>query len=270
MIRRPLLLLLALAGTTSLGTTPRLLADDDATATDEPAAETNDKAAAESKVTIPGVQFEATFADANGATHTRTNGSDEEVEGTLSGRYSSYGKVPPGQPRTLITRITEDETINGPDGQPGVLRLQYLQVPFEVAHSGFLLTGDEEFGKLSLPGWTAGEVTMTDLRRTFIEFKFRADNPHPNSFGTLMQFRIEPEIPDSYRHRADFGVVVAISRWRTFRRPISSADNVEQFLKTVNTKQPANFKLVWGQNGSIQNYLDGDSLLIDDVRIVIE
>lgn len=264
MIRRPLLPLLLLAGTVSVSATPPVSADDDAS-------QTGDATASDAQETSPGVQFETTFDTASGANQTRTNGGSEETAGTPTAVYSSYGKVPDGQPRPLVMRVTEDETIKGPDGQPGVLRLQYLQVPIQVAHSGFLLSGSEEFGRMALPGWNEGEVTMTDLRRTFVEFKFRADNPeNSDSFGTLMQFRIEPEVQDSYGHRADFGVLIATGRWRTFRRPIASATNVEQFLETVNTKKPDHFKLVWGQNGSIQNYVDGDSLLIDDVKIVIE
>ena len=56
---------------------------------------------------------------------------------------------------------------------------------------------------------------------------------------------------------------IATGRWRTFRRPIASAANLEAFLNAVNTLNPPNFKLVWGQNGSIQNYMPGDSLLIE-------
>ena len=124
---------------------------------------------------------------------------------------------------------------------------------------------------MQLPGWTLGEVTMDDLRRTFIEFKFRADNPNDlDDFGGMYQFRFEPDVPDPYPRRGDFGVLIATQRWRTFRRPIGSASNLEMFLKAVNEENPPNFKLVWGQHGTIQGYTSGDSLLIDDLKIVIE
>jgi hypothetical protein len=217
------------------------------------------------------VQFEATFGGTSGASLTTTNGGNQQREGELTGMYAAYASVPEGQPRPLVLRVTEDQAVNGPDGQPGVLRLQQVEVPLEVAYSGFLVYGHEETGKMQLPGWNLGDVTMNDLRRTFIEFKFRADNPDdPDRFGTLMNFRIEPDVPDSYNHRAEFGTLIATGRWRTFRRPIGSAANLEAFLEAVNHKDPPNFKLVWGQHGTIQNYAPGDSLLIDDLRIVVE
>jgi hypothetical protein len=167
--------------------------------------------------------------------------------------------------------VTEDNSVNGPDDEPGVLRLQYVDVPLKTRHSGFLIYGNQDHGRMQMPGWTLGEVTMADLRRTFIEFKFRADNPNDSTvFGQMYSFRFEPQHPDSYKLRAEFGALIATPRWRTFRRPIASARNLEQFLKAVNEEDPPNFKLVWSQNGPIQRYAPGDSLLIDDVRIVIE
>lgn len=271
MIRRAALSLLVVCWTWSAGGTSQLPADDAVAA--EPAA---GEAAAgnggeEARSTTPGVQFEATFAGVSGASLTTTNGHNEQREGELSGMYAAYARVPEGQPRPLVLRVTEDASVNGPDGQPGVLRLQQVDVPLEANYSGFLIYGQEETGRMQIAGWNLGDVTMNDLRRTFIEFRFRADNPDdPDRFGTLMQFRLEPDVPDSYSHRAEFGTLIATGRWRTFRRPIASAANLEAFLGAVNTLNPPNFKLVWGQNESIQNYMPGDSLLIDDLRIVIE
>lgn len=264
MIRRTALWLLLLCW--SLGASSSLPAEDTAAPTSASAAGGNGIGSI-----TAGVQFEATFAGVSGATLTTTNGRDQQRDGDLIGMYSAYASVPEGQPGPLVLRVTEDHTVNGPDGEPGVLRLQQVEVPLEAAHSGFLMLGHEESGEMQLPAWTPGEVTMNDLRRTFIEFKFRADNPNDSDrFGTLMQFRIEPRIPGSYAHRADFGALIATGRWRTFRRPIGSAANLDAFLEAVNNDKMPNFKLVWGQHGSIQNYVPGDSLLIDDLKIVVE
>jgi hypothetical protein len=266
MIRRTALWLLVLCWSLADGATSSLRAEDTAAPTSASAAGGNRIGSI-----TPGVQFEATFAGVSGGSLTTTNGHNQQRAGDLSGMYAAYASVPEGQPRPLVLRVTEDQAVNGPDGQPGVLRLQQVEVPLEVAYSGFLVYGHEETGKLQLPGWNLGDVTMNDLRRTFIEFKFRADNPDdPDRFGTLMNFRIEPDVPDSYNHRAEFGTLIATGRWRTFRRPIGSAANLEAFLEAVNHKDPPNFKLVWGQHGTIQNYAPGDSLLIDDLRIVVE
>lgn len=211
------------------------------------------------------------FNAATGATLTTTNGENPQRNGSTLGMYSAYARIPQGHSGQVVLKVTEHDAIEGPDGKPGVLQLQYVDVPIEVHYSGFLINGDEDNGKLQVPGWTLGEVTMNDLRRTFIEFKFRAFNStEPERFGGLFQFRFEPEHKDSYGRRADFGVLIATPRWRTFRRPIASANNLEWFLTTVNEDRPANFKLVWSQHGTIQNYVPGDSLLIDDIRIVVE
>ena len=113
---------------------------------------------------------------------------------------------------------------------------------------------------------------MADLRRTFIEFKFPRGQPQRSdslradvliSIRTATSRQLQAAGPSS-------GALIATPRWRTFRRPISSAKNLDQFLKAVNEEDPPNFKLVWSQNGPIQRYVPGDSLLIDDLRIVIE
>jgi hypothetical protein len=271
MIRRTALSLLIVCWTLASGATPPVPADDAAPAGESSAVDEAGNGRAGVGSTTAGVQFEATFAGVSGASLTTTNGHNQQREGELRGMYAAYASVPEGQPRPLVLRVTEDSTVNGPDGQPGVLRLQQVEIPLEVAYSGFLVYGHEETGRLQMPGWSLGDVTMNDLRRTFIEFKFRADNPNdPDRFGTLMNFRVEPDVPDSYKHRADFGALIATGRWRTFRRPIGSASNLDEFLKGVNEGNPSNFKLVWGQHGSIQNYAPGDSLLIDDLRIVVE
>lgn len=220
-----------------------------------------------------GVQFAADFAKAAGATLTTINGNAPQRSGELHGDYAADATVPPGQPGPLVLRVTEDETINGPDGEPGVLRLDYVAVPFEANDSRFIVSGDEESGPFRLPGLNLGEVTPGELRKIFVEFSFRAENPPGSeSIGGMYQFRLEPNREDSlgYGRRADFGTLIATSRWRTFRRPISSANNLEWFLTSLNEDEPDSFHLIWAQYGSIQSYAPGTSLLIDDLRVVAE
>ena len=220
-----------------------------------------------------GVQFSLDIAAAGGATLTTINGRDPQQTGELIGRYAMAARVPPRQPAQLVLRMTEDATIKGPDGQPGVLRLEYVELSYDSLSSDFEVLGDEASGLITVPAWTRGETTPADLQRTFIEFKFRSDNVTDGGrIGGLYAFRMDPERDDSagYGRRADFGTLIATPRWRTFRRPIGSANNLEWFLTSLNEDNPTSFRLIWSQNGPIQSYAPGDSLLIDDLKIVVE
>jgi hypothetical protein len=218
-----------------------------------------------------GVQFSADFGGATGAILTTIDGVEEQRAGELRGMYKLFASVPPGQAEHLVLRVVEDNTAGGPDGEPGVLRLENLSIPAAAEYAGFTLYGIEDTGVLQIPAWNTGAVTEADLGKIFIEFRFRAANADDaGRFGGVYGFRFEPMIGNSYSSRADFGVLVATSRWRRFRRPIGSADNLEQFLKSVNAASLPQFKLVWGHHGPIQSYAAGDCLLIDDVRIVAE
>jgi hypothetical protein len=166
---------------------------------------------------------------------------------------------------------TEDQQTTGPDGQPGVLRLEFAELPDTAAYSGFVLLGGPGQDDLRLRGWERGSVGMGDLRRTFLSFRFRADNPqNPGDFGLAVTCRLEPGLPDSYPFRADFGTIIATRQWRAFRRPVSSAENLRRFLDVVNRAKPDQFKLAWSQFGPIGNYHPGDTLILDDIRVTIE
>lgn len=219
------------------------------------------------------VQFQDDFSQVTGATMTQIDGGREMVQGELRGHLSCYASLPPDASGHLKLVITEDDETEGPDGQPGVLRLQVAELPSHAHYSGFLVYGNESSGDITMPGWKRGEVTRSDLQRAFVTFRFRAaSQQNPSDYGAIFNFRLEPDDEESYRHRADFGALIATTRWRWLRRPLGSAENLQEFLHAINTDPPARFKLVWGQRGTIytEHGHPGDGLLIDDLKITIE
>ncbi len=219
----------------------------------------------------PGVQFADDFADAVGASQSQVDGGEPVVEGTVHTNMFTFARLPREAQGHLRLVMTEDNTVEGPDGKPGVLRLEFAELPGATRICGFVVQGNDQFAEITMPGWERGQVTLNDLRRAFITFRFRAENREdPDALGANFLLRFEPGIVNSDQFGADFGTLIATSRWRTFRRPLASAENLEPFLAVLNGENPQTFKLVWSQANPISAYRPGDSLLIDDLKISIE
>ena len=237
---------------------------DDANTTDD--AETTEPA-----VDVAGVQFADDFSYAAGAKYIQEDVTGLDIDHELHGNIYTFVQLPPVVRGHLRLIMTEDDTVEGPDGQPGVLRMEIAEIPQVTVISGFAYQGNEANGKITMPGWKRGELTMNDLRRAFVTFRFRAENREdPDAFGAKFRLNFQPGLENGATAAADFGVLIATSRWRTFRRPIASAENLTAFLETVNGENPESFKLVWSQAEPITSYRPGDSLLIDDLEITIE
>lgn len=225
----------------------------------------------EPSVDIAGVQFADDFSYAAGATYVQEDALGLEIDEGLHANLYTFAQLPPIMRGHLRLVMTEDETAVGPDGTPGVLRMEFDEVPRMTMISGFAYQGNEEFGRITMPGWKRGEVSRNDLRRAFITFRFRAENREdPEAFGAKFRFSFQPDVPNGARSAADFGVLIATSRWRRFRRPLASAENLAAFLEMVNSENPESFKLIWSQAELITSYRSGDSLLVDDLEISIE
>jgi len=237
---------------------------DDSTGSDS---ESTPAAATESS----GVQFEDDFSYAAGASQTQVDGEEPTVDGELHCSMFSYARVPSDTPTHLKLVMTEDHTVDGPDGQPGVLRMEIAEVPLSGGVSGFVIEGNETFSQIAMSGWKRGDVTMNDLRRAFVTFRFRADNREdPNAIGATFNLKFEPDLERTGDFAAECGALIATRRWRTFRRPLASAENLEEFLAAVNGENPERFLLVWSQADHISSYVPGDALLIDDLQVSIE
>jgi hypothetical protein len=217
------------------------------------------------------VCFQDDFAYAAGAKQTQLNGQEPVSDGEIHCLMYTYGRRHRLGTGDLEMIMTEEETVLGPDGRPGVLRMEMSQLPTATGYSGFAILGNHQTKEISPPGWKAGKVTYEDLARTFIAFRFRAENRQDSeNFDTHLNFRFEPDQENSFREAADFGELIATRTWRSLKRPISSAENVDVFLAMVNSDRPQRYKLVWTQTGPIGRNQPGDSLLIDDLAITVE
>lgn len=224
--------------------------------------------AADANVAVP---YQDDFSYASGGRQTQTDGRDPIIEGEIHATMYTYGRAHRQAPGVLQLIMLEDDSVSGPDGRSGVLRLEFADVPVATLYSGFVITGNREVGAIAIPQWTAGEVDQEDLNRTFVSFRFRAENRRdPEDFSVPLNFRFEPDQEGSYPFAADFGNLYATRQWRTMKRPIGSARNLDAFLMNLNNLRVERFKLVWAQVGPIDFYQPGDALLIDDVKITVE
>jgi hypothetical protein len=151
-----------------------------------------------------------------------------------------------------------DKAETGPDGQPGVLRLQVREVPPDPKYFGFSLTGRVGAGDFRISNWRPGSVGRSELQGLSLSFRYKTTRP--------WTVRLEPD-HNSYRDRLDFGILPAAPEWATFSKRFSEGTNVEQFLQAVNASggQAPKLKLSWCNAGP--DYSPGDTLLITDVRL---
>lgn len=61
----------------------------------------------------------------------------------------------------------------------------------------------------------------------------------------------------------------ATGKWKSFTRSLSDGTNTSEFIRSVNGAPDAPLKLIWGQEGEVSSYDDGDTLLIDDIKITV-
>lgn len=208
-----------------------------------------------------GELFRDTFADVQGSIYWNRDGTKSK-EGLLNLRtvYFFHGK-PDGGP--LVMRVLEDHTQYGPDGQPGVLSLTWLQLPPMLSYSGFCYLGPRT-QRLPLPELAAAR-TADDLAPYRLQFRHRVINERTSAYSLTVGCRIEPMLADSYAKRLDLNAFTATGKWGTFDLPLTEGTNAEGFLKAIAEENPTSFKIIWSQAGPYADYHSGDTLLIDDI-----
>lgn len=167
----------------------------------------------------------------------------------------------------LQLTIREDDKSVGPDGEPGVLALSFDSIPEDNSYCGFVYLGTTD-NLIKLPGLD-GKFGESDLEQVEVSFQYKAANKNNDDIGLEVNCRFEAETEASYESRIDFGALKATEEWQEFKMTLSAGTNKEEFVKAVNELTDRSFKLVWGQEGPIANYEDGDTLLIDDLKITV-
>lgn len=225
-----------------------------------------------------------TLAKAAATTADDYRESFADVQGTIQwnrdGAKSSEG--PPGR-RTvyffngapeggkLVMRSVEDNSLAGPDDQPGVLLLSWQEWPAKLPYSGFaFLGGSRAAGRMILPPLKQLK-SIDDLRRFRLSFRFKGINDRlATPVKITVGCRFEPLLADSYAKRIDLGTFTATDEWGSFDMKLGDGKNTEAFLRTIADEEPPSFKIIWSQAGSPASYRAGDTLLIDDIAITAE
>ncbi len=209
------------------------------------------------------VVYEDDFSNVKGERMTFTNGTAEAVsaDGTRQVFIFMSDSVVGGK---LSMTALESSEARGQDGKPGVLSLSYDAVPISTDYSGFVYQGRGQ-EEIKLP--FNDKVGEEQLKQVQVSFRYKAVNPNQAHVGATYNCRFEVDVNDPYEHRVDFGELKATGKWQTFAATLSQGDNKNAFLDAVNDSPGAACKLVWGQEGEVSNYDEGDTLLIDDIKI---
>jgi hypothetical protein len=213
------------------------------------------------------VAYRDNFFSVKGFRVTHTNGEIREDDRDAATRqtFTFMSEEIDGE---LAIQLLEDAKTPGPDGKPGVLSMSFVEVAKIAGFCGFVYDG-----RLGDPITLAnfeGEIGAAELKQVKVSFRYQAANRDESKIGAVYNCRFEMAVDDPYENRIDFGTLQATDEWQTFERTLSSGTNQSMFLSAVNRSPETPFRLAWGQEGEITSYDDGDTLLIDDIRITIE
>jgi hypothetical protein len=209
------------------------------------------------------------FSDASGATRSQLNGLETTAtDGVLHSYSYTYAGMPEHATGELVMAIKEEDQVKGPDGKRGVFSFEIVSRSTHTDYFGFSYLGSPMTGRIKMPVWERGKTQTADMVRSYISFKYKAVNDRSaKKLGLDFKFRFEPDLKDSWPHRAEYGKLTAEKEWQVFRQPISKASNFHAFVNSINHQKPEAFKFVWSHASGIDRYDDGDKLLIDDVEI---
>lgn len=169
----------------------------------------------------------------------------------------------------LALIISELPEVVGADSRPGVLRVEWEHVPESNDYSGFRYEGRHgAAGRLTLPQIMTAR-TLEELRGFKFRAKFKAENENLGDAATIkFNLRIEPVEDRSSDNRLDFGTVEASSMWKPFEIDLADGKNGERFVEAFARRGSGLLDVVFAQAGSINDYHDGDGLLIDDIEFL--
>jgi outer membrane lipoprotein-sorting protein len=171
-----------------------------------------------------------------------------------------------GQLALIISELPEAV---GADGRPGVLRVEWEHVPESIDYSGFRYQGRPDTAQRFMLPQIMTARTSEELRGFKFRAKFKAENANLRDEATIkFDLRIEPVEDRSYDNRLDFGTIEASSMWKTFEIDFAEAKNGERFIEMFARRGSGLCALILAQAGSINDYHDGDGVLIDDIEVL--
>jgi hypothetical protein len=209
------------------------------------------------------------FSYASGAARSQLNGDKTTAtDGKMHSYAYTYAGLPEHATGDLVIAIKEENEIKGPDGKRGVLSFEIISRSTHTDYFGISYLGSPVPGRIKIPVWERGKTKTEDMERSFISFKYKAVNEkYPKKAGLIFIFRFEPDIKDSWHRRAEIGKLTAEKEWQVYRKPLSKASNIDAFVNCINQDNPEAFKFIWSHAAGIDQYDEGDKLLIDDLEI---
>jgi len=169
----------------------------------------------------------------------------------------------------LALTVAELSEALGADSRPGVLRVEWEHIPESIDYSGFRYQGRIDPAQRILLPQIMTARTPEDFRGFTFRAKFKAVNKTRGDEATIkFDLRIEPVEDRSYDNRLDFGTIEASSTWKAFEIDLADAKNGERFVESFARRGSGLCALIFAQAGSIDDYHDGDGLLIDDIEIL--
>lgn len=207
--------------------------------------------------------FADDFHNVNGFYSTNTNGSYVDDQERSREIHSYMSDSVTGD---MQISVREDAKTKGADGKPGVLAFAFERVADSCDYCGFTYQGRTD-DPIKIP--LKGKVTEETLDKIQVSFKHKAVNKNPEHVGLTVSARIECTVDDPYASRVDFGHLKSTGKWQTFSITLDKGTNKVEFLKVVNALSDPTYKLAWSQTGGPDSYQGGDTLLIDDMKIMV-
>jgi hypothetical protein len=169
----------------------------------------------------------------------------------------------------LAMVVSELSEAVGADKRPGVLRVEWEHVPESIDYSGFRYEGRADPAQRFMLPQIMTARAPEEFRGFKFRAKFKAENETRGDEATIkFDLRIEPVEDRSYDNRLDFGTIEASSTWMTFEIDLADAKNGERFVESFARRGSGLCALVFAQAGSVDDYHDGDGLLIDDIEVL--
>jgi|GEM_PF-5234291 len=169
----------------------------------------------------------------------------------------------------LALIVSELSEAVGADSRPGILSVEWEHVPESIDYSGFRYEGRLDLAKRFMLPQVMEARTPEELRGFKFRVKFKAENENLGDAATIkFDLRLEPVEDRNYDNRLDFGTIEASSLWKSFEIDLAAAKNGERFVESFARRRSGMCALIFAQAGSINDYHDGDRLLIDDIEIL--